>query len=64
MLGLGGSVCWVIEALVDSLQGVMTMNRLNSAALLARFFDKEMLSKYCQDRLGKSGKGGVNTNND
>ena len=35
----------------------MTVNNLSSEALLARFFDDELLGDYCRDRLGKSDKG-------
>ena len=43
--------------LQTSLTDCMAMNDLSAEALLARFFDSSVLSKYCQDRLGVSGKG-------
>ena len=43
--------------LQTSLADCMAMNDLSAEALLARFFDSSVLSRYCQDRLGVSGKG-------
>ena len=43
--------------LQTSLTDCMAMNDLSAEALLARFFDSSVLSRYCQDRLGVSGKG-------
>jgi hypothetical protein len=46
-----------IERIADSLVDCMTMNNLSAEMLLARFFDKSVLSVYSQNILKKSGKG-------
>jgi hypothetical protein len=43
--------------LLASLADCMTMNSLSAEALLARFFNADMLRTYCEHRLGVSGKG-------
>uniref|UniRef100_A0A7S4K9F4 Uncharacterized protein n=1 Tax=Odontella aurita TaxID=265563 RepID=A0A7S4K9F4_9STRA len=43
--------------LVSALSDCMSMNDLSAEALLARFFDASILSRYCVSRLGVSGKG-------
>lgn len=35
----------------------MRVNSLTAEGLLGQYFDKALLGKYCEDRLGKSGKG-------
>lgn len=37
------------------------MNSISAEQLLARFFAASMLSTYCEDQLGKSGKGTEST---
>mmetsp|Transcript_1096 Transcript_1096/g.1188 ORF Transcript_1096/g.1188 Transcript_1096/m.1188 type:complete len:160 (+) Transcript_1096:63-542(+) len=46
-----------VEILVSKLGDCLQVNNLNAEGLLARFFDSEVLSKYCIEVLGKSGKG-------
>ena len=45
------------QQLKSALTDCMAMNCLSAEALLARFFDASVLRKYCEDRLGVSGKG-------
>ena len=45
------------QQLKSSLTDCMALNDLSAEALLARFFDASVLRKYCEDRLGVSGKG-------
>ena len=45
------------QQLKSALTDCMAMNDLSAEALLARFFDASVLKKYCEDRLGASGKG-------
>ena len=45
------------QTLKSALTDCMAMNCLSAEALLARFFDASVLRKYCEDRLGVSGKG-------
>ncbi len=43
--------------LMEALTDCMAMNNLSAEALLARFFHVDLLRKYCEERLGQSGKG-------
>ena len=43
--------------LMEALTNCMAMNNLSAEALLARFFHVDLLRKYCEERLGQSGKG-------
>ena len=43
--------------LLTSLVEVMGVNSLSVEMMLSRFFDRQLLSTYCVDHLGKSGKG-------
>jgi len=43
--------------LMKALTDCMAMNNLSAEALLARFFHVDLLRKYCEERLGQSGKG-------
>ena len=45
------------QQLKSALTDCMAMNDLSAEVLLARFFDASVLKKYCEDRLGASGKG-------
>jgi len=47
--------------IADGLEQCMGMNNLTAEMLLARFFDKSILSQYSQRVLSKSGKGSVAT---
>jgi hypothetical protein len=47
----------VQQRLQTSLVDCMAMNDLSAEILLARFFDASVLAKYCEGRLGVSGKG-------
>ena len=46
-----------VDALVDRLAGVMSVNSLSAEAVLARFFSQDLLASHLVDALGKSGKG-------
>jgi hypothetical protein len=44
-----------------ALTKVMQVNSLSPEQLLGTFFDETMMSRYCEERLAKSGKGGTAT---
>jgi hypothetical protein len=49
------------EPMAEALATVMRVNSISAEMLLARFFDRELLGPYCEQRLGKSGKGDAAT---
>ena len=49
------------SGLVEELVDCMRVNNISAEMLLARFFDKSVLSEYSEKKLGKSGKGSVAT---
>lgn len=49
------------ETTAQTLAKVMSVNAISAEVLLARFFSRELLGPYCEQRLGKSGKGDAAT---
>jgi hypothetical protein len=49
------------ETTAEMLAKIMRLNSITSEMLLARFFPSSLLGPYCEQRLGKSGKGDAAT---